>query len=108
MKLKKTIAAALASLLLLSACGSTPAEEPASSETTSAEAVENTQPETKPEEKPDVEETIELYIPCYYNYVVPLLPDNTFAALEDYGASNFKKNADASANCTIPKSGIDK
>lgn len=108
MKLKKTIAAALASLLLLSACGSTPAEEPDSSETTSAEAVENTQPETKPEEKPDVEETIELYIPCYYNYVVPLLPDNTFAALEDYGASNFKKNADASANCTIPKSGIDK
>ena len=108
MKLKKIAAAAFASLLLLSACGSTPVEEPVPPETASTETVESLQTETKPEEKPDVEETIELYIPCYYNYVVPLLPDNTFAALEDYGASNFKKNADASANCTIPKSGIDK
>lgn len=108
MKLKKIVAAALASMLLLSACGAEPAKEPASPETASTETVENLQTETKPEEKPDVEETIELYIPCDYNYVVPLLPDNTFAALEDYGASNFKKNADASASCTIPKSGIDK
>ena len=91
MKLKKIAAAAFASLLLLSACGSTPVEEPAPPETASTETVENLQTETKPEEKPDVEEMIELYIPCYYNYVVPLLPDNTFAALEDYGASNFKK-----------------
>lgn len=108
MKLKKTIAAALASMLLLSACGSTLVEEPAPPETASTETAENLQTETKPEEKPDVEETIELYIPCYYNYAVPLLPDNTFADLNNYGASDFKKNADASANCTIPKSGIDK
>lgn len=108
MKLKKTIAAVLASMLLLSACGSTPSKEPTPSESTPTETIENLQTETKPKEKPDAKETIELYIPCYYNYIIPLLPDNTFAVLEDYGASNFKKNADASVNCTIPKSGINK
>lgn len=108
MKLKKTIAAVLASMLLLSACGSTPSKEPTPSESTPTETIENLQTETKPKEKPDAEETIELYIPCYYNYAVSLLPNNTFAALEDYGASNFKKNADASFTCEISKSSFDK
>lgn len=103
MKLKRIIAAVLAAMLLLSACASTPSEEPAS-----GEKVENLQTTAEPEEKPATEETIELQIPCFYNLALTLLPSDIIGPLEEYGASNFKKNADASFTCKISKSEFDK
>lgn len=118
--MKKVISFALILTLLLSACGSAPTEsapedqlveqtieEPNDTSSIDQEQAKNTT--EKSEQSSSVaDETIELQIPCFYNLALTFLPSDIIDSLEEYGASNFKKNADASLTCKISKSEFDK
>ena len=109
--MKKVISFALILTLLLSACGSTPANTQENNTSSTVQEAVGTEEkddslDNKTTEK--VEETVELYIPCFFDFILPFIPDNVLKPLEEYGATNFKKNADASQTCTISKSGITK